>query len=121
MRIFYVGDPVSESVFPAINPVDAKTILKEILDGYMQGQHRPLRFALRVSHSLVGTDRDFLKAKALWSKSAYGDSPQAGEGLSPASLLAWRDIDPFADQEEWMRWAQSISQPLEIWKESKIK
>ena len=121
MRIFYEGDPVSELVFPAINPADAKTILEAVLDGYLQGQHRPLRFAPQVSLSLAGTAGDFLKAKALWSKSAYGDSQQPGEGLSPAAQLAWRDTDPFADENEWLQWAQAISQPLESWKSTKKK
>jgi hypothetical protein len=120
MRIFYEGDPLSELVLPAITPVDATTSLEAILDGFLQGQHRPLRFALEVSHSLLATQGapagDFIKAKALWSKSGYGDSHPAGEGLSPAALLAWRDVDPFADEQEWREWAQAVSLPLETWR-----
>jgi exodeoxyribonuclease V gamma subunit len=120
MRIFYEGDPVSEWVLPAINPEAAKTSLEAVLDGYLQGQHRPLRFTPQVSHTLLGNSKtkpgDFIKARSVWLKSGFGDSQLPGEGLSPAALLAWRDVDPFADQNEWLQWAQAISQPLETWK-----
>jgi exodeoxyribonuclease V gamma subunit len=122
MRIFYEGDPVSELLLPVISPADAKTTLEAVLDGYIQGQQRPLRFALQVSSSLLATKKtpagDFTKAKALWLKSGFGASQLPGEGLSPAALLAWRDADPFADENEWMQWVQAISQPLETWKAS---
>ena len=125
LAIFYEGDPVSELRSPVIDPEDAKKILKAVLDGYLQGQHRPLRFALETSQSLLGNKKispsDFSNARTVWMKTGYGDSSVPGEGQSPAAMLAWRDTDPFADEKEWMEWALAISQPLATWKKSSKK
>jgi hypothetical protein len=80
---------------------------------------------MEVSHSLLGHKNtlpgDFIKARAAWFKDGYGDTQAPGEGLSSAAKLAWRDADPFADEKEWMEWAQAISQPLAEWKDAKKK
>jgi exonuclease V gamma subunit len=125
LAIFYEGDPVSEFRSPVIDPEDAKKILTAVLDGYLQGQQRPLRFALETSQSLLGNKKispsDFSNARTVWMKTGYGDSSVPGEGQSPAAMLAWRDTDPFADEKEWMEWALAISQPLATWKKSSKK
>jgi exodeoxyribonuclease V gamma subunit len=125
LKIFYEGDPVSARNLPPIDPRDAESILHAVLSGYTKGQHRPLPFAMEVSHSLLGHKNtlpgDFIKARAAWFKDGYGDTQAPGEGLSSAAKLAWRDADPFADEKEWMEWAQAISQPLAEWKDAKKK
>ena len=134
LAIFYEGDPVSESRFPGIDPEDAEKILKAVLDGYLQGQHRPLRFALEVSPILLMDSKKtpaekldeviktaFRKARTAWVKKGYGDSAVLGEGQSPAAMLAWRDADPFENEEEWTEWALAISEPLATWKKSSKK
>jgi exodeoxyribonuclease V gamma subunit len=134
LAIFYEGDPVSELRSPVIDPEDAKKILKAVLDGYLQGQHRPLRFALEVSPVLVMDSKKnpaekldeviktaFHKARTVWVNKGFGDSAVLGEGQSPAAMLAWRDADPFEDEEEWMEWALAISEPLATWKKNSKK
>jgi exodeoxyribonuclease V gamma subunit len=134
LAIFYEGDPVSELRSPVIDPEDAKKILKAVLDGYLQGQHRPLRFALEVSPVLAMDSKKkpaekldeviktaFHKARTVWVNKGFGDSAVLGEGQSPAAMLAWRDADPFEDEEEWMEWALAISEPLATWKKNSKK
>jgi exodeoxyribonuclease V gamma subunit len=121
MRIFYEGDPLSELSLAAIDSADAKSILESVLDGYLQGQQRPLRFAPETSKNLLGVTNDegFAKAIAAWSKPNTYFNPTRGDGITPAAKLVWRDLDPFVDREDWLHWAEVISQPLETWKASK--
>ena len=63
----------------------------------------------------------FHKARTVWVNKGFGDSAVLGEGQSPAAMLAWRDADPFEDEEEWMEWALAISEPLATWKKNSKK
>jgi len=125
VSIFHEGDPFTQVDIPAIDPEDAKNHLAAVLDGYLQGQQRPLRFAPETSLILLGNKNtppgDFGEARQAWSKVGRGDSQPDGEGLSPAAMLAWRDSDPFAETKEWMHWAEAFSRPLATWKDSKNK
>lgn len=125
VSIFYEGDPVTRSDLPAIDPAEAMQTLAALLDGCLQGQQRPIRFAPQTSLALLGNRNtpagDFEKARKVWSTKGWGDSQQPGEGLSPAAMLAWRDADPFEETPEWMRWADAVSQPLKTWMSSKKK
>ena len=46
-----------------------------------------------------------------------GGDYKAREGGDPAAQMAWRDLDPFEEPEQWKRWAEKISLPLRTWGE----
>ncbi len=105
----------------AINPDEARARLRELLAGYAEGQHRPLCFAPQTSTAWVeaeekGSEAPAATAQARWEKEPFRGVP-AGEGLSPAALLAWRDVDPFAPplDAEWRKWANAVAAPLRSW------
>lgn len=125
VSIFCEGDPVTRIDLPAIDPAEAVQVLGALLDGHLQGQQRPIRFAPQTSLALLGNKNtaagDFEKARKVWASTGWGDSQQPGEGLSPAARLAWRDVDPFAETPEWMQWAEAVGRPLKTWMSSKKK
>lgn len=123
IQIFTEGDPLEQKTLPAIDPAAATQILSTLLQGFLEGQSRPLRFAPETSEILLGNSKEppgnFLKARAKWSKEKSSFDPVEGEGISPAARLAWRDTDPFAEPDEWLRWAQAISLPMKEWRSKK--
>jgi hypothetical protein len=51
--------------------------------------------------------------KANWLRSYMpGLLPGA---LEPAFSMAWRDRDPYAEDEEWEKWTRTIAIPLHVW------
>jgi exodeoxyribonuclease V gamma subunit len=118
LTLFSEGDPWKQTDLPAIARAEAEETLAVLLDGWLQGQQRPLRFAPQTSHALLSGN--FPDARKAWSLPAFG-AVQAPEGKSPAALLAWRDSDPFLDGAEWLGWAGAVSRPLENWKSERGK
>ena len=97
--------------------------LGHIVGGYAAGRLRPLTYAARLSHEHGkilregdSTGREALEGameKANWLRSYMpGLLPGA---LEPAFSMAWRDRDPYAEDEEWEKWTRTIAIPLHVW------
>jgi len=105
----------------AIGQSDAVGSLAILIDGFRAGCHRPLRFSPAASDACA---KEFVKssdqtkaigaAETSWCKEGKFGSG-AGDGWQASSRLAWRDIEPFTDQEEWLFWAEAVSKPLRDW------
>ena len=102
---------------PAIPVEQAKTILRDLVAGFLEGQSRPLCFATATSSELArllakGGEEPVASAAAKeWEQSQYGSA----EGCKPATLAAWRDRDAFEDPAPWVRWAEAVAAPLRKW------
>ena len=110
-------------VLPGLSPDVAADCLKTLIDGFRQGQFRPLCYAPASSDEFAGAlakgkdERSALEsAGASWARESFQGQP-GGEGTTPAALLTWRDSDPFATphSEEWIRWAKAVAVPLRAW------
>ena len=94
----------------AIPPADAEQNLKILVEGFLQGQCRPLCYAPITSHIFIQCEE---KAAKEWAKDdeRFG----SGEGQKETSLLAWRDRDPFENIDDWIVWRDAVAQPLKTW------
>jgi exodeoxyribonuclease V gamma subunit len=123
IQIFSEGNPLDQKNLPAIDPAGARETLAAFLQGYLEGQTRPLRFAPETSEILLGNAKEspgnFVKARAKWAKEKSSFDPVEGEGMSPAARLIWRDTDPFLEPDEWMHWANAVSRPMKEWRSKK--
>jgi hypothetical protein len=94
----------------AIPPADAEQNLKILVEGFLQGQCRPLCYAPMTSHILIQCEE---KAAKEWAKDdeRFG----SGEGQKETSRLAWRDRDAFENIDDWIVWKDAVAQPLKTW------
>ena len=120
----------------AMNAAEAKTILGFLVQGFLEGQLRPLCYAPQTTDRYV---REAIKveekeipprlsemsevvktamdvAAKEWSQDSFSHSP-GGEGTTRTSKLAWRDQDPTAGRfcREWHEWACKIGEPMRLW------
>lgn len=117
---------------PPINPEEnnrekSANLLRELATGYLIGQQKPLCYAPETSRETVRklnnkrplppVDALTEAARSKWFSSDFGGAMQEGE--SKEALLAWRDLDPFEDSEQWCYWAENIAKPLLQWEESR--
>jgi len=94
----------------AIPPAEAVEHLKTLIKGFLQGQSKPLCYAPITSNKLIdGED----KAIAEWRVEDKGHG--GGEGQKETSRLAWRDLDPFENMDEWTIWKDAVALPLKTW------
>ncbi len=105
----------------AIEPQEARAILSRLVEGYLQGQSRPICYAPAAADcyaksfaASASDERALASAKAAWSKPA-GHGARAGEGFEEAAQIAWRDRDPFELSAEWQRWSNAVAAPLRSW------
>jgi exodeoxyribonuclease V gamma subunit len=94
----------------SIPPVEALERLKMLVEGFLQGQCRPLCYAPMTSHILIQCEE---KAAKEWAKDdeRFG----SGEGQKETSRLAWRDRDAFENIDDWIVWRDAVAQPLKTW------
>ncbi len=106
---------------PGLTVEEAKNVLERLVQGYVEGHARPLPFAPVTSTKLAAALADgedagsaLRAAERGWYESGWYST---GEGLEPASALAWRDATPFGQPlaGEWVRWAQEVAAPLQQW------
>ena len=93
-----------------IPPAEALEHLKMLVEGFLQGQCRPLCYAPMTSHILIQCEE---KAAKEWAKDdeRFG----SGEGQKETSRLAWRDRDAFENIDDWIVWKDAVAQPLKTW------
>lgn len=101
------GGPVQKGVIPR---VEALENMKKLVEGFQQGQCRPLSYAPITSNTLIESEE---KAVAEWFKDdeRFG----VGEGQKETARLAWRDLDPFENLVDWTIWKDAVAQPLKNW------
>jgi exodeoxyribonuclease V gamma subunit len=97
--------PEEPNVLETYNLDRAEELLRHLINGYLQGQSRPICYA---------PDENAIKrASEKWNAQPFNGA--AGEGFSASANLTWRDRDPFAHEVEWHRWARYIAKPLRAW------
>ena len=94
----------------SIPPVEALERLKMLVEGFLQGQCRPLGYAPITSDKLIQSEE---KAASEWEKEDKGHG--GGEGQKDSSRLAWRDRNPFENIDDWNAWKDAVAQPLKTW------
>jgi exodeoxyribonuclease V gamma subunit len=94
----------------AIPQGEALERLKTLVEGYLQGQSRPLCYAPMTSDKLIAGEK---QAVAEWTKDDGRSEP--GEGRKETSRLAWRDRDTFEKIDDWNAWKEAVAQPLKAW------
>jgi len=94
----------------SIPPVEALERLKMLVEGFLQGQCRPLCYAPMTSHILIQSEE---KAATEWEREDKGHG--GGEGQKATSRLAWRDRDAFEKIDDWNVWKDAVAQPLKTW------
>ena len=94
----------------AIPPAEACEHLKMLVEGFLQGQCRPLGYAPITSDKLIQSEE---KAATEWEREDKGHG--GGEGLNETSCLAWRDRNPFENIQDWNVWKDAVAQPLKTW------
>jgi exodeoxyribonuclease V gamma subunit len=94
----------------AIPPAEALEHLKMLVEGFLQGQCRPLCYAPMTSHILIQCEE---KAAKEWAKD--DERVGSGEGQKETSRLAWRDRDAFENIDDWIVWRDAVAQPLKTW------
>lgn len=93
-----------------IPPTEALERLKRLVEGFLQGQGRPLCYAPVTSHMLIQSEE---KAVAEWDKEDRGHG--GGEGQKETCRLAWRDRYAFENIDDWLVWKEAVAQPLKTW------
>lgn len=94
----------------AIPQPEALERLRALVEGYLQGQCRPLCYAPLASDKLIAGEK---QAVAEWTKD--DERSGGGEGRKETSRLAWRDRDPFEKMDGWNAWKDAVAQPLKAW------
>ena len=116
------------SILPPIPPEEARSRIRFLISGYLQGQVRPVCFAPTASEeyaeAMERRSRDpgidpLARASGTWSAAAGAKQP-APESADPAALVVWRELDPFQPQfaPDWQHWAMGISASIRDWAES---
>jgi len=100
-----------QRISPMVTQDEARELLKLLVRGYLEGRKKPLYFAPSTSEKMMQGK----KYKDAWEK-IFGDAP--GEGESEAAKIAWRDRDPFQDEDLWAPWFP-ISREIIRWREVK--
>jgi exodeoxyribonuclease V gamma subunit len=119
-------NPDQPKLRPAYNAEEAAILLRNLVDGCVQGRVRPLCYSPLASDAYADafartgrpwTDEPDMNALAAasgkWNEA--GRNRPAGEGLAASAQLAWRDQDPFALDAGWHKWARDIARPLRAW------
>jgi exodeoxyribonuclease V gamma subunit len=119
-------NPDQPKLRPAYDAKEAAILLRNLIEGFLQGQVRPICYGPITSDAYVDAfartgrqwddepDRDALaSASGKWNEAGRNRPP--GEGLSASALLAWRDQDPFILDADWHKWARDIARPLRAW------
>jgi exonuclease V gamma subunit len=100
-------------------------LIQKLVAAYLLGRRRPLCYAPATSNEIskkldpeARNPAPDLATAIQQAKSAkwdpgFGDNEN--EGDKAAAQIAWRDLDPFEDHEEWKRWADTIATPLREW------
>lgn len=119
-------NPDQPRLRPAYDAEEAAILLRNLVEGCVQGQVRPLCYGPIASDAYVeafartgrqwdeGPDPAAL-ATASWKWNEAGRNGPTGEGRSASALLAWRDQDPFVLDAGWHKWAQDLARPLRAW------
>ena len=94
----------------AILQAEALECLKTLVEGFLQGQCRPLGYAPITSDKLIQSEE---KAATEWEKEDKGHG--GGEGQKDSSRLAWRDRNPFENIDDWNAWKDAVAQPFKTW------
>ena len=119
-------NPDQPKLRPAYDAEEAAILLRNLIDGCVQGRVRPLCYGPITSDAYAdafartgrewddGPDPDALaSASGKWNEAGRNRPP--GEGLAASALLAWRDQDPFLFDADWHKWARHIARPLRAW------
>lgn len=101
------GYPDQKAPIPS---VEAREHLKKLVEGFLQGQCRPLGYAPITSDKLIQSEE---RAATEWEKEDKGNG--GGEGQKDSSRLAWRDRNPFENIGDWNVWKDAVAQPLKTW------
>ena len=100
-------------------------LIKKLVAAYLLGRRRPLCYAPSTSNEISkkldpegknptpDLAAAIQQAKAAKWDPGFGDIEN--EGGNASAKIAWRDLDPFEDHEEWERWADTIATPLRKW------
>jgi len=106
-------------IAPPIPQEEALARMHLLLGGYLEGLRRPLCFAPATSEAYFDSLRGESEPDPERLTHAAGNTweKDSGEGLRPASLLAWRDLEPFSSAfaPDWHAWAMEVSAPLKAW------
>jgi exodeoxyribonuclease V gamma subunit len=94
----------------AILQAEALECLRTLVEGFLQGQCRPLGYAPITSDKLIQSEE---KAATEWEREDKGHG--GGEGQKDSSRLAWRDRNPFENIDDWNAWKDAVAQPLKTW------
>lgn len=115
------SNPEEGRQFPGMDSEEATSVLKSLVRGFSEGHRSPLAYGAATSEVFAKVfaktgDGDVAlgKAAATWNKQPFQNAP-AGEGLSPAALIAWRDRDAFEESQSWIEWADAVAFPLRKW------
>jgi exonuclease V gamma subunit len=119
--VAYGTGPNLERELAVITPEEARQRLGQLVVGYYLGQRNLIAYAPETSGKLAAEpdpDKALEKAAEAWVKESSaltGSSP--GEGTQPATMLAWREQDPFSGgaRHQWLAWANSVAKPLREW------
>jgi exonuclease V gamma subunit len=119
-------NPDQPKLRPAYDGEEAAILLRNLIEGFLQGRVRPICYGPITSDAYVDAfartgrqwdnepDLDALdSASGKWNEAGRNRPP--GEGLSASALLAWRDQDPFVLDADWHKWARDIARPLRAW------
>jgi len=125
-------EPCEENTLAVIVPggdfqqqCDLIFLIQKLVAAYLLGRRRPLCYAPATSNEIskkldpeARNPAPDLATAIQQAKSAkwdpgFGDNEN--EGDKAAAQIAWRDLDPFEDHEEWKRWADTIATPLREW------
>lgn len=120
-RIFDEARTETPETMERIPEGQARATLDALVKGFLDGQSRPLGFALATSDELIkkldgksgGREAALRAAASKWSAEDRGQG--AGEGQGASARLAWRDRNPFENSDEWLELAETISRPLRAW------
>ena len=126
------SEPCEKNTLAAIVPdgdlqqqCDLIFLIKKLVAAYLLGRQRPLCYAPatsnEISKKLDPEARNpapdlataIQQAKASQWDPGFGDNENEGDKAS--AKIAWRDLDPFEDHDEWKRWADDVATPLRKW------
>ncbi len=119
VRLYAEGQTGAPDVAAPVSPEEARARLDLLVRGYFAGQSRPLRFAPATSDAIAGKLGGSDPATAVTAGEGEWNRPDlgrgGGEGSDAAARRAWRGVNPFGNQEEWLYWAEHVALPLRQW------
>ena len=126
------AEPCEKNTLAAIVPdgdfqqqCDLIFLIQKLVAAYLLGRQRPICYAPATSNEISkkldpeaknpapDLATAIQQAKAAKWDPGFGDNENEGDKAS--AKIAWRDLDPFEDHEEWKRWAETIATPLRKW------